>query len=42
MEPIPRRSTGMPENEERESLFLLVLSCPIEGGWDLLKRRVST
>lgn len=40
MEPIPRRSAGVVEGEEPEALFLLVLSCPVEGGWDLLKDRV--
>lgn len=42
MEPIPRRSIGGRGTEEPESLFLLVLSCPVDGGWDLLKQRVST
>jgi hypothetical protein len=42
MEPIPRRSIRVPGAEEAESLFLLVLSCPVEGGWELLKQRVST
>jgi len=39
MEPIPRRQTGVQGAQEPESLFLLVLSCPVEGGWDLLKQR---
>lgn len=42
MEPIPRRSIGGQGGEEPESLFLLVLSCPVDGGWELLKERVST
>ena len=42
MDPIPRRSIGAPGTEDPESLFLLVLSCPVEGGWELLKQRVST
>ena len=42
MEPIPRKSIGGRGTEAPESLFLLVLSCPVDGGWDLMKQRVST